>query len=121
MAEVDPNLELQQLAARAVEYSQLAAQAVEYSQQRQQLPHQHQSPSSEENGSFIYIGLVEGEGDDQRFICPFPTCNRQYKRKDLLKRHLTTLATSPDEHHQDQATWDNIRETSIMTIYTRPR
>jgi hypothetical protein len=54
-------------------------------------------------------------------ICPFPLCSREYKRKDLLKRHLTTLLASPDENHHDQALWDSVRESKIMTVYTRPR
>lgn len=104
---MDPNLELQQLASQAIHY-----QATQ--EQQRQLQAQLQ-PSPE-----------YGDGDDSvdadaRFYCPFPTCNRLYKRKDLLKRHLTTLAASPDEHHHDQEIWDHIREAGVMMIHTRPR
>jgi|SRR5579859_4581533 len=101
---MDPSLELQQLAAQAVEY-----QATQDAFQQQS-----QSPLS-----FGSDGKLDGEAP--KFFCPFPTCNRHYKRKDLLKRHLTTLLASPDENHRDDAVWTNVKETGIMTIYTRPR
>jgi hypothetical protein len=115
MAEVDPNLELHELAQQAVQYSRLL--------KREQHVRQTSTPSSDQDGTVVSFTdrTVGSVRDDPRFVCPFPTCNRRYKRKDLLKRHLTTLATSPDEHHHDTAIWDDIRETSIMTIYTRPR
>jgi hypothetical protein len=91
---VDPSLELQQLASQALSYHQ-----------EQQLIPQYTSPAIPTDIS----------------ICPFPLCNREYKRKDLLKRHLTTLLASPDENHHDQALWSRVRESGIMTVYTRPR
>src|SRR5277367_1613770 len=91
---VDPSLELQQLASQALSYHQ-----------EQQLIPQYTSPAIPTDIS----------------ICPFPLCNREYKRKDLLKRHLTTLLASPDENHHDQALWDSVRESGIMMVYTRPR
>jgi hypothetical protein len=96
---VDPNLDLQALASQALEY--------------QAAPQQHQQPELQ------YVDKYEDP--DAKFACPFPTCNRHYKRKDLLKRHLTTLLASPDEHHQDPAVWEAVREEGTLTIYTRPR
>jgi hypothetical protein len=97
---MDPSLELQQLASQALQYHNES--------QNQQLQLQYESPQS--YGS-----------DNANFACPFPTCSRDYKRKDLLKRHLTTLLGSPDEHHQDQDVWDQVRDGGVMTIYSRPR
>jgi hypothetical protein len=91
---VDPSLELQQLAVEALNY---------------QAATQHILPLSPDNPS------------DDKFVCPFPNCQRQYKRKDLLKRHLTTLLTSPDESHQDNLIWEHIRQTGMITVYSRPR
>jgi hypothetical protein len=91
---VDPSLELQQLASQALNYHQ-----------EQQIIPQYSSPT-------ITADTI---------ICPFPLCSREYKRKDLLKRHLTTLLASPDENHGDQELWDTVRESGIMTVYTRPR
>ena len=92
---MDPNLELQALASQALEYAAHEQPAVQY--------------------------VTNFQDSDAKFNCPFPTCNRFYKRKDLLKRHLTTLLASPDEHHQDQAVWDHVRDAGVLTIYTRPR
>src|SRR5204863_4242735 len=39
----------------------------------------------------------------------------------LLKRHLTTLLASQDENHREEEEWTRVKETGIMTIYTRPR
>jgi hypothetical protein len=104
---MDPSLELQQLASQAIQYQVTQ-------QQQQQLQAQLQSSPEYGDGDVSY-------DPNAKFYCPFPTCNRLYKRKDLLKRHLTTLLASPDEHHQDQAIWDHVREAGVMTIYTRPR
>ena len=90
---VDPSLELQQLGAQA-----------DYHQDQELIPSYGSSILSKDS-----------------ITCPFPLCNREYKRKDLLKRHLTTLLASPDENHHDQALWDSVRESGIMTVYTRPR
>src|SRR5271154_2320025 len=110
MSEVmDPTLELQQLAVQALNYQQQQQQPVE---QQQQLPQQRS------HAEFVATVTEDGEA---HFICPFPACNRLYKRKDLLKRHLTTLLASPDENHQDQGAWEHVRETGVMTVYTRPR
>jgi hypothetical protein len=95
---MDPSLELQQLASEALNY-----------QATQLQPQQTQ-----------YV-TTETYDPDAKYICPFPTCTRHYKRKDLLKRHLTTLHSSRDEHHQDQDIWEHVRESGIMTIFTRPR
>jgi hypothetical protein len=95
---VDPNLDLQALASQALQYS--ATQ-------------QHEQPDLQ------YV--IKYDDPDSKFACPFPTCRRFYKRKDLLKRHLSTLLASPDEHHQDQAVWNHIHEDGVLTIYTRPR
>lgn len=111
MSEVDPNLELQQLASEALNYQQLQLQ-----QQQQQQQGQHQQGPHAE-----YINTDIPFDPDAKFFCPFPQCNRLYKRKDLLKRHLTTLLASPDENHQDQAAWEHVRNTGVMTVYTRPR
>src|ERR1700694_2181659 len=97
---MDPSLELQALASQALQFHQEA--------QNQELQLQYESSPS--YGS-----------DTNKFPCPFPTCNRDYKRKDLLKRHLTTLLASPDEHHQEQNVWEQVRDDGVMTIYTRPR
>jgi hypothetical protein len=102
---MDPSLELQQL----------ASQALQYQSSPDAFPPQSQSPLS-----FGSDGKQDGS-DAPKFLCPFPTCNRHYKRKDLLKRHLTTLLASQDENHRDEAVWDNVKKTGIMTIYTRPR
>jgi len=91
---VDPSLELQELASQALNYHQ-----------EHQLNAQYSSPTFSADS----------------ITCPFPLCSREYKRKDLLKRHLTTLLASPDENHHDQALWDSVRESGIMTVYTRPR
>jgi hypothetical protein len=99
---VDPNLELQQLASQALQYQHEELQRLEY-------------------GSVPKYSPDAEYPTDGKFPCPFPTCNRDYKRKDLLKRHLTTLLASPDEHHQDQNVWEHVREDGVMTIYTRPR
>ena len=93
---VDPSLELQQLAAEALQYQALQQEAAP-----ELAPGQHPS--------------------ENKFTCPFVKCTRQYKRNDLLKRHLTTLLASPDENHQDQPTWEHIRQSGMMTVYTRPR
>jgi hypothetical protein len=106
MSEVDPSLELQQLASQAIQY-----QATQLQEQQQQLD-QHQPQQ--------YSSPVEYDADGN-FFCPFASCNRLYKRKDLLKRHLTTLSASPDEHHQEQAVWDHVRDSGVMTVHTRPR
>jgi hypothetical protein len=103
MSEVDPSLELQQLASQAIQY-----QATQL-QEQQQLQAQQ------------YTQDVDYDAIEGNFFCPFISCNRLYKRKDLLKRHLTTLLASPDEHHQDQAVWDHVRDSGVMTVYTRPR
>jgi len=107
---MDPSLELQQLASQALQYQAAAITA-------QPFPLQSQSPS-------ISYGREGTSGDSAGtggFHGPFPTCTRHYKRKDLLKRHLTTLLASQDENHRDDAIWANIKEAGIMTIYTRPR
>ena len=111
MSEVDPNLELQQLASEAINYQQLQLQ-----QQQQQQEQQHQQGPHTE-----YVNTTIPFDPEAKFICPFSACNRHYKRKDLLKRHLTTLLASPDENHQDQAVWEHVRNTGVMTVYTRPR
>lgn len=98
---MDPNLELQALASQALEYSAAA-------QQHPLVP------------ALQYVDKYHDDPDG-RFACPFPTCTRFYKRKDLLKRHLSALLASPDEHHQDQTVWDHVRDTGTLTIYTRPR
>lgn len=113
MSEVmDPTLELQQLAVQTLNYKQQQQQQqqVEQQEQRQQRRRPHEE----------YVTTVTEDGE-AHFICPFLACNRLYKRKDLLKRHLTTLLASPDENHQDQGVWEHVRETGVMTVYTRPR
>jgi len=107
---MDPSLELQQLASQALQYQAAAITA-------QPFPLQSQSPSI----SYGSDGKSGDSDDTVGFHCPFPNCNRHYKRKDLLKRHLTTLLASQDENHRDDAIWANIKEAGIMTIYTRPR
>jgi hypothetical protein len=93
------------------ELQQLASQAVNYqAAQHLQLPSEHDESTDP----------VAFEVDGQ-YICPFPTCARLYKRKDLLKRHLTTLNASPDENHRDQSLWEQVKECGIMMVYTRPR
>src|SRR5579859_4162471 len=107
---MDPSLELQQLASQALQYQATASS--------QPIAQQSQSPIS---------GGTEGKPDGSNsssaevYPCPFPSCNRHYKRKDLLKRHLTSLLASPDENHQDATKWANIKEAGTMTIHTRPR
>ena len=113
MSEVDPNLELQQLASEAINYQHLQLQ--EQQQQQQQQEQHQQGPHAE------YVNTDISFDPDGKFICPFQACNRLYKRKDLLKRHLTTLLASPDENHQEQEVWDHVRNTGVMTVYTRPR
>src|SRR5205814_2451239 len=98
---VDPSLDLQQLASEAINY-------------QLQLQQDHRQRKSE-----LSTGVPDDA--DAKFICIFPACNRLYKRKDLLKRHLTTLLASPDEHHQDQTIWAQVRESGVMTVYSRPR
>lgn len=117
---MDPSLELQQLASQALQYSQIAQQQLQQHASSEQLDG---LPTDVSTLQFTETSLMKSQSPDPeaKFLCPFPTCNRHYKRKDLLKRHLTTLLASPDEHHQDQAVWDYIRETGVMTIYTRPR
>lgn len=102
MAEVDPNLE--QLAHEALNYR--AAQ---------------EPPAPDSIPSAYQVPIIQSTASSGEFICPFPQCNRVYKRKDLLKRHLTTLLASPDENHQDQGVWEQVRATGVMTVYTRPR
>jgi hypothetical protein len=116
MSEVDPSLELQHLAAEALNYQ--AAQLLQQQQQQQQQQQLQQQQSTHPIVTHIANVLHDPEA---RFICPFPTCNRLYKRKDLLKRHLTTLLASPDENHHDQAIWEDVRNSGVMTVYTRPR
>lgn len=101
---MDPGLDLQQLASRALEYNGTPDSFPQYSQ----------SPIQ-------FTSNVKQEVTEPKFFCPFPSCNRHYKRKDLLKRHLTTLLASQDENHGDETVWNNVKETGIMTIYTRPR
>ena len=105
---MDPTLELQQLAAQAINYQNSSST--------------HLPPAEQIDGyDPESTGSPQFNDPDAKFYCPFPTCNRHYKRKDLLKRHLTTLLASPDEHHQDQDVWERVREEGTMTIYTRPR
>ena len=132
---LDPSLELQQLASQALQYSTAAASQHQQQQDEDEDDddlHQHHQfgiPTSLPTLQFTDVPTLEeqqsssrGSADPEaKFACPFPTCNRRYKRKDLLKRHLTTLLASPDEHHHDNAVWDHIRENGMMTIYTRPR
>jgi len=99
MAQVDPSLELQQL----------VDEALNDQQPPNSIPSAYQLPA---------IRLTTPSGE---FICPFPECNRTYRRKDLLKRHLTTLLSSPDENHRNHGIWEQIRATGVMTVYTRPR
>ena len=105
---MDPSLELQQLASQAL-------QSVQYQNSHiADFPSQLPSPVSG--------GSDSKSGDSEpKFPCPFAQCNRHYKRKDLLKRHLTTLLASQDENHRDEEEWKRVKETGIMTIYTRPR
>jgi len=112
MAEVDPSLELQQLAHQALSYQ--AAQQLQRQQQDEPQP-QYVIESALEEPTISYT-KPNGE-----FFCPFPKCQHPYKRKDLLKRHMTQLLASPDEHHKDQAIWEAIRATGVLTVYTRPR
>ena len=100
---MDPSLELQQLASEALNY-----------QATQQLTRQ---PTTQ----YITTARKPSVEPDAKFVCPFIACNRYYKRKDLLKRHLTTLLASPDENHQDQVVWEHVRNSGVMTVYTRPR
>ena len=102
---MDPNLELQALASQALQYQHAPEEDLQL--QYENVP--------------TYNADSQFDAVDGKFPCPFPSCNRDYKRKDLLKRHLTTLLGSPDEHHQDQSVWDNVRDEGVMTIYTRPR
>lgn len=107
---MDPSLELQQLASQALQYQATASS--------QPFAQQSQSPIS-----FGSEGKPDGSNSSNAEVypCPFPSCNRYYKRKDLLKRHLTSLLASPDENHQDAAKWVAIKEAGTMTIHTRPR
>jgi hypothetical protein len=105
---MDPSLELQQLASQAL-------QSVQY-QNTHIADFPPPSPSALSGGSESKSGDTE-----PKFPCPFPRCNRHYKRKDLLKRHLTTLLASQDENHRDDEEWKRVKETGVMTIYTRPR
>jgi len=98
---MDPNLELEQLAAEAINY--------------QATQHLHRQEQQRARVEPIQYNV------DGKFTCPFATCLRPYKRKDLLKRHLTTLLASPDENHQDPVVWEQVRESAVMTVYTRPR
>jgi hypothetical protein len=34
---------------------------------------------------------------------------------------MTQLLASPDERHKNEAIWDQIRATGVLTVYTRPR
>jgi len=108
MAEVDPSLELQQLAHQALSY-QAAQEQLLQAEQQHAIDSAYKPPP---------INFTKPNGS---FFCPFPTCLHPYKRKDLLKRHMTQLLASPDEHHQDEAIWDQIRATGVLTVYTRPR
>jgi hypothetical protein len=112
---LDPSLELQQLASQALQYS--TGQSTSHDQ-HQFLQNDFPTLPFDDVTS---LSPDQQAPPDAKFACPFPTCNRHYKRKDLLKRHLTTLSASPDEHHQDTTVWDHIRDTGMMTIYTRPR
>jgi|SRR5579862_5882149 hypothetical protein len=120
---LDPSLELQQLASQALQYS------TGEHQHQPQLQHQElldghatdDVPTLEYSDNNNTLSSPSSTDPDAKFRCPFPTCNRHYRRKDLLKRHLTTLSASPDEHHHDQDVWDHIREAGVMTVYTRPR
>jgi|SRR5277367_627754 len=95
------------------ELERLASEAINYQQQLSQNP----QPTDHH---YVVTG-IEYQSSDTKFVCPFPPCSREYKRKDLLKRHLTTLLASPDENHRDQGIWDHVRDSGIMTVYTRPR
>ena len=106
---MDPSLELQQLAVQALNYRQQEQRNQQREQPQQGEPHAE------------YVTHSEQTDPETQFVCPFPACNRLYKRKDLLKRHLTTLLASPDENHRDQAIWEEVRNTGVMTVYTRPR
>jgi len=99
MAQVDPNLQL----------LQPADDAVNSRQPPNSIPSAYSSPASQ---------LTTPSGE---FICLFPECNRIYKRKDLLKRHMTTVLASPDENHRNQGIWEQVRATGVLTVYTRPR
>ena len=98
MAQIDPNLELEQV-----------DDALNDRQPPDSILSAYQVPA-------IRLATPSSE-----FICPFPGCNRFYKRKDLLKRHLTTLHSSPDENHRNQGIWEQVRATGVMIVYTRPR
>src|SRR5579871_3968563 len=100
---MDPTLELQQLASEALNY-----------QTAQQLS---QQPTTQ----YVTTNVSDPANPEAKFVCPFTACNRYYKRKDLLKRHLTTLLASPDENHRDEAVWEHVRGSGVMTVYTRPR
>lgn len=100
---MDPSLELQQLASEALNY-----------QTAQQLS---QQPTTQ----YVTTDVSDPANPEAKFVCPFTACNRYYKRKDLLKRHLTTLLASPDENHRDEAVWEHVRGSGVMTVYTRPR
>jgi hypothetical protein len=100
---MDPTLELQRL----------ASEAINYQQQLNQHPHPADQPLTHYPST--------DTPSDTKFPCPFPSCGREYKRKDLLKRHLTTLLASPDENHRNQEIWDHVRDSGVMTVYTRPR
>jgi hypothetical protein len=109
---VDPSLELQQLAHQALSY-----QATQLEQQQQQ----DQPDQPQYVDSALEVPLINYTRPNGEFFCPFPTCQHPYKRKDLLKRHMTQLLASPDEHHTDQEIWEAIRATGVLTVYTRPR
>jgi len=100
---MDPTLELQRL----------ASEAINYQQQLKQHPYPTDQPLTHYPST--------DTPSDTKSPCPFPSCGREYKRKDLLKRHLTTLLASQDENHRDQEIWDHVRDSGIMTVYTRPR
>ena len=103
---MDPTLELQRLASEAINYQQQLSQ--------------HPQHTDQSLTQFVDTG-IDFKSSDPKFVCPFADCSREYKRKDLLKRHLTTLLASPDENHHDEGIWDHVRDSGIMIVYTRPR
>ena len=103
---MDPTLELQRLASEAINYHQQLSQ--------------HPQATDQSLTQYVDTNL-QFKSSDSKFVCPFSDCSREYKRKDLLKRHLTTLLASQDENHRDQGIWDHVRGSGIMTVYTRPR
>jgi hypothetical protein len=110
---VDPSLELQQLAHQALSY--------QVAQQQQQQQQQANDAEPTYVASALEVPPINYTRENGEFFCPFPTCQHPYKRKDLLKRHMTQLLASPDEHHKDEAIWEAIRATGVLTVYTRPR